>query len=447
MSIEEPGAPELLRFTISNLWRASHRCEEQALDSQEFKRLEDNCRTVYAPIDGSRLPQSASDSSSPNSLQTALRNFLQWNSAPWHKGECPNADETAQRLHGAFLSSQINRTFFVPLDRLLLLDKSLRPCQRIKNVRFGSNEVALLTHAELSQRIPQDGLKRFGDRYKFPIDNLDDRYWIIVKVRENAGAIWERHLFRFMYEPTGEYGKIPMFEPTYPMEVEKALFVLLLSFLRDSDNITQDPFLVPWIYSFTDDPFSKPNIAPDPSALSWSIVGDPGQEFQVPDQSNTIELTEGKRESLHQRWRKLQTILANKESASTNFHPLTLHFFIKAFADEGIDEIISTISCIEATLQLPNDRNPKKKKLMKRYKVLVKDNDCNRWLDRAYRLRNNYLHSVEDPGTKITLRDLGKTRLSLVNAVDAYINLASRRFDCNRESLLRSLSMKNPVEY
>ena len=245
MSIEEPGAPKWLRFTISNLWRAPHRCEEQALDSQGFKCLEDNCRTNYARIDGSRLPQSASGSSWPNSLQTALRNFLRWNSAPWHTGECPNADETAQRLHGAFLSSQINRTYFVPLDRLLLLDKSLRPCHGIKNVRFGTNEVALLRHAELSQRIPQDGLKRFGDLYKFPIDNLDDRYWLIVKVRENAGAIWERHLFRFMYEPNGEYGKIPMFEPTYPKEVEKALFVLLLSFLRKSDNITKDLFLVP----------------------------------------------------------------------------------------------------------------------------------------------------------------------------------------------------------
>ena len=438
MSIDELNAPKLLRSTILKLWRASHRREKQAFRSRALKRLEDNCRAIYTQLAGSRLYQSASDNSRLNFLQSALHNFLQWNGAPWYEGEYPNADETAQRLHTAFLSSQVSRTYFVPLDRLCLVDKSVQTRKRVRNLRFGSNEVALLTGAELSQRIPLDELKRFGHRYEFPIQRLDDRYWLIVTVRETAGALWERSWFRFMYVPMSEFSTIPMFKPTFPKEVEEAFFVLLLSLLRKSNNSTRDPFTVPWIYSLTDDLFSKPNPAPDPSALSWTIAGDPGEEFQVPNESESIDLTKEKRKRLHQRWHEFQTILANIESESTNFHPLTLHFFIKAFTDEGIDEIIAIISCIEATLQLPNEKQ--RKKLMKRYERLVNDKDCDQWLERAYTLRNNYLHSLEDPETKITLKDLSQTRLSLVKAVDAYVNLASQKSDCNRESLLRSLS-------
>jgi len=341
----------------------------------------------------------------------------------------------------AFLSAQVNRTYFVPLDRLFLLNKSAHPSPNVNNIHFGPNEVAFLTHTELSQRIPLDGLKRFGHRYIIATENLNDRYWLIVNVRENAGAIWERGSFRFMYEPIGEYRKMPMFKPTFPMDVENALFVLLLSLSTESRNLTQDPFLVPWIYSFTDDPFSNPEIAPDPSALSWTIVGDPDQEFhQVPDQSNTIELTEEKLECLCERWHKFQTVLANKAPESANFNPLTLHFFIKAFTNEGIDEIIAAISCIEATLQLPEEKGSRIPK--RRYKRLVNDKDCNLWIDRAYSLRNKYLHSAEEIEKKIDLKLLSKTRLMLVKGVDAYVNIASQRCDLNRKSLLHFLSNK-----
>ena len=128
------------------------------------------------------------------------------------------------RLHVAFLSSQVNRTYFVPLDRMYLLNKFAHHSPSVNNVRFGPNEVALLTGGDLSECIPQDGLKRFGNRHIIPMEKLEDRYWLIVKVQENAGAIWERGSFRFMYEPISEYGKIPMFKPTFPMDVEKSAF-------------------------------------------------------------------------------------------------------------------------------------------------------------------------------------------------------------------------------
>ena len=240
-----------------------------------------------------------------------------------------------------------------------------------------------------------------------------------------------------------DIGRVPVFRSTIPPKIEEALLVLLLSFVKRPDRITWAPFAIPWIYSFTDDPFAEPQRAPDPSALNWSIVGEPGEEFEVPDRSEVIAITDRKIDALQQRWHKLRTVLEKSDSERASFHPLTAHFFVKAFFDEGIDEIIANISCIEATLQLPGERT--RKNLMKRYHCLVNDEVSCQWLDSAYRLRNMYLHSLEDPKATISFGDLARARLSVVKAIDAYLDLASLYTDLNRTALLRSLNVKRAV--
>ena len=443
METEEPSAPKLLSSAINVLWRASHGTEKRAFRSKAFKELENSCRNVYSSIIGSRLPHEHSATSWPVDLQSALHNFLRWNGAPWYGGDFPNSDETTLQLHRAFLSSQVNRTYLVPLDRLCLVNKSAHPQKNVKNIHFGPNEIVLLTKSELSRRIPEDELRRFGYLYEFPTERLDDRYWLIVNVQENAGAIWKRTWRRFLYEPIGAFGKSPMFKSTFSNEIEEAIFTLLLSLKKEPNDITWNSFTVPWIYSFTDDPFAKPNPSPDTSELSWNIVGDPGEEFEVSDLSEIVKLTDDEIDGIGQRWCKLQTVLRKTDAESASFHPLTLHFFVKAFIEEGIDEIIASISCIEATLRLPNEWS--RKKSIKRYKQLVKDKDCHQWLESAYELRNNYLHSLGDPRAALTSADIARTRLSVVKAVDAYLNLASRYCDRNRKSLLDTLSNEHAV--
>ena len=443
MIIEEPSAPDPLSSAIMDLWRTSHETEGNAFRSRAFKRFESNCGTIYSSINGSRLPQESSTTAWPIDLKPALHNFFRWNGAPWYGGDFRHANEIALRLHRAFLSSQISRAYFVPLDRLSLRDRSARPHKNVTNIHFGPNEVVLLTKSELSRRIPEDGLRRFGYLYEFPTERLDDRYWLIVNVKEKAGSIWNRTWRRFLYEPIGASGKTPMFKPIFPNEIEEAIFVLLLNLKKEPKDMTWDSFTVPWIYSFTDDPFAKPNRAPDPSALSWDFVGDHGEGFKVSNKSEEFDLTEENVQGLRQRWDKLQAALAKTDDENANIHPLTLHFFIKAFTEEGIDEIIANISCIEATLRLPNEWS--RKKSMKRYEQLVKDKNCHQWLENAYELRNNYLHSLGDPRAAITSTDVARTRLSVLKAVDAYLNLASRYCDRNRKSLLDTLSKEQTI--
>ena len=56
-----------------------------------------------------------------------------------------------------------------------------------------------------------------------------------------------------------------------------------------------------------------------------------------------------------------------------------------------------------------------------------------------------YLHSIEDPKATISFGDLARARSSVVNAIDAYLDLASLYTDLNRTALLRSLNVKRAV--
>ena len=63
----------------------SHRRERQAFGSRAFYNLENNCRAIYAPIDGSRLPQSATDISWPKlpTARTPQLPPMEWRPLVW----------------------------------------------------------------------------------------------------------------------------------------------------------------------------------------------------------------------------------------------------------------------------------------------------------------------------------------------------------------------------
>ena len=152
--------------------------------------------------------------------------------------------------------------------------------------------------------------------------------------------------------------------------MENALFVLLLILLKNHREIPWHPFRVPWIFSVTDDLFSDPVAPPDASALSREIVGDQHHHFEVPDKSEIFEFGDRRREALQSRWDNLKTVLARADTNDANFHPLTRYFFVKALSEHGVDEIISNLSCLEATLQLKRDV------LKQRYARLVPNDEA-----------------------------------------------------------------------
>ena len=430
-------APEPISIAIENLWRLSAPSEEYICASREFRVLEDNCRSVYLNLDGSRLVQLPSVEVRPSVLTRALRNFFCWNGAPWFEGQAPSAEKTSANLHRAFLRQSVQRTYLVPLDCLCLEDCSFGDRREVTDVRFGANEIVRLQRGELVRRVPVQAFERFGAKYRFPTRELDGFYWLVTSRTEPAGTIYQRTGLSLLGTNLSEIGAVGLFHSTYPKPVENALFILLLIFLKDPGETPWQPFWVPWIFSFTDDLFSAPVSPPDASTLSRSIVGDPDHYSEVPDQSEIFTFGHRQQEALESRWNNLESVLTTTDTAHPNFHPLTKHFFVKAISEYGVDEIISNLSCLEATLQLKHDRS--RKVLKRRYTNLVGNNETCEWLDSAYRLRDSYLHSLGNPKEKVTWNNLAQTRWAITMAVDKYLDFASKRPDLSRSALLRLL--------
>jgi hypothetical protein len=338
--------------------------------------------------------------------------------------------------------SKVQRIYFAPLDQLGLVDTTKRPHEDLYRISFGNCEIVVLEDEHLVRRIPVLALRRFETRYWFESERLARFYYLVTRVKETAGPIWQRgcwaNLHQFLGKRLEEIGQITLYESVYPEPIEDALFTILLSFRKDPSVAPEKPFAIPWLYSFTNDPFSEPQRAPDPSPLSWRMVGDPDDEQELPDRSNSFSFGKAEIEdSLGERWERLQAVLNRSNDDGANLHPLTKHFFVKAFQEEGVDEIIALVSCVEATLMPPDERHTDK--LLKRYKRPVNNEIAYNRLKLAYCVRNKYLHSLGDRTDTTSWEELAKYRWAVAEAVDNYLALTEEKSGKDRGKLLRSL--------
>ena len=435
--------PEIISSVISELWRVPCTDENSVLSSGTFSKLENNCLSVYRSIQGSRLEQNPTANANPNELQTALRNFFRWNGAPWHGGNVCTASEAAQTLHQAFLSKRTNRFYLVPLDCFDLQSESSSSQNSMMNVGFGPNKIVCLNSIELGKLVRSQALLRFGSYYTFPAEELGEFYWLLVTCNEEAGPIWFRTWLHFWHNLSLDMpGTVPIFRPIFPTPIEDALFVMLLTFVNNLDDLPWQPFYVPWFYSFSDDSFADATRTPDSSALTRTIVGPPGEEFEVPDRSLTFSVNNSMKKSLRQRWCKLQACLRRVDSNKPNFHSLTKHFFVKGLVEDGIDQLISNVSCIEATLQLQTEKN--RSNLMKRFLYLTGDVEAYKWLEITYKLRNQYLHSLVKSKNTVSWEELAKARWGLTKAMKKFLDLTDQHSELDRGDLLQLLLSDEP---
>jgi hypothetical protein len=437
MPCEKSDLPPQILEAVKALWEASFKAEGQAFDSARFRMLARICSAIYPEIAGSRLPRSPTDDFDREQFNEALLRFFRWSGAPWHSARpCLSAECAAEQLHAAFLQPKVQRTFLVPLDRLELYDA--RTHKELRHVALRKCEIIIFENNNFAEYLPLTALKRFEPRHWFEPEKYAGFHYLVLSDDEQAGAIWERNMWGIWHKTLGAIGITKLYEPVFAEPVEDVLFLILLYLLKNPPDFSEKPFAVPWVYSFTDDPFSEPPRAPDPAALSWTIAGDEDHQYEVPDRSNFYSFTTTTIEAdLEERWKRLEATSNQPAAVAKNFHPLTKHFFMKAFQEEGVDEVVALISCIEATLMLPDEKYTDK--LLKRYKRLVNDETAYDWLKLAYKTRNTYLHSLGNQRDTINWVDLAKCRWAVAKAVDNYLTCSAERSGENREALLRSL--------
>ena len=259
----------------------------------------------------------------------------------------------AQTIADAIMASGGERVHLCPLDE----------ADTLPRMRFGPCEVRTFTEAEFAQVIQHDRLRRRFPNLRLDIGAFTRFDWLVVHEPVTFGATLADRpgFFRLLdFRMDRDFGAIQPFARKWPVLVEKAVFALLLLPWEDMvqhPDINWCGFHIPWVYSVPADLLEAPSRPLGPETLTWEpdFYFEPalGEEvetekpFRLPLNDDLepyfAALTED-------RW---QSLLRAQDSPV--FNPLVVHFLVRAFTAEGIDEFLGHITAIEAALGMPSD--------------------------------------------------------------------------------------------
>ncbi|UHH33030.1 hypothetical protein LUW10_14895 [Pseudomonas veronii] len=255
-------------------------------------------------------------------------------------------------LEAAFTQKTIRRRYLCPLDL----------AEQIPPMTFGNARVAVLTATELEVLFDRSRLARHYPNQDLNFDGFSQFHWLIVEEIVATGKdAGDRAVPAFSMMMSRDFGEIDPHKSRFPVAVEKAIFFLLLARWEEwamMPEVDWRGFRIPWIYQLDDDLFVAPSIPRGPDSLSWEPYiyqdqwGEP-EEIQRPVE---LKLTDAATEFLaglgDAHWQAFQTALD-----SELFETPVMHFLVRGFLSDGIDEFMAHLTTVEAALGLQDDHD------------------------------------------------------------------------------------------
>jgi len=256
----------------------------------------------------------------------------------------------AEMLMKAFSRSSVTRRHLCPLD----LADDLPP------MTFGNAHIARFSAAELDDLFEWPRLTRHFPTLTSDAKRLAEFQWLIVEEEVRVEAKPEARAFPFLEMDIGrDLGEIEPHRGRFPKSVEDALFFLLLAPWEEWSTLNEVDwrgFRVPWIYTLDDDLFVSPARPPSADTLSyepWTYQDDWGEEIEI-ERPIVLHLDGGATAGLQ--WIKDATWDEVQAARATSlFETPVVHFLVRAFLANGIDEFIAHLTVIEAALGLESD--------------------------------------------------------------------------------------------
>lgn len=256
----------------------------------------------------------------------------------------------AEMLVKAFSRKSITRRHLCPLD----LADDLPP------MIFGNSRIARLTAAELDVLFDRPRLMRHFPDLPLESKRLVEFQWLIVEEEVSVNVRPEARALPFMYEDMGrDLGEIEPHLGRFPTAVEDALFFILLVPWEEWSTLKEVDwrgFRVPWIYTLDDDLFVSPSRPPSADSLSfepWIYQDNWGEEIEL-ERPIMLPLDSGAAVGLQwitdAAWTEVQVA-----RATPLFETPVVHFLVRAFLANGIDEFIAHLTVIEAALGSESD--------------------------------------------------------------------------------------------
>lgn len=261
-----------------------------------------------------------------------------------------DAATAAYELDTAFKQVRTKLTHICPLDY----------AEDLPRLEFGPIRLGRFEEAELETIFDAARLERHYPARSLDTVRLSQFHWLIVTeevpVAANAG---QRAIPEFFEVMDRDGGAIDPHKGRYPRAVEMALFFLLLAPWERWSTLNEDDwrgFRVPWVYSLNHDLFVSPAPPPDADSLSWQPVIYTTEDGDYVETERPVEfaLTDAAQEGISQfceaQWNRFQDALQ-----SDLLQTPIMHFLVRAFLSDGIDEFMAHLTTIEAALGLQAD--------------------------------------------------------------------------------------------
>lgn len=341
--------PQLLQ-ALSELWIV--RKSQNGLWSEPvFKRLEKVCADLYE--------NGRHSFGSSFALNHALRSLGAPGTLPEVlEAEIGDVSEAAERLDQAFKQTSTRRTYICPLDL----------AEDVPSLTFGAVRLGRFSAADLETFFDARRLARCYPNQPLDSARLSQFHWLVIEenvpVTRSAGL---RAMPDFSTIMDRDFGEIDPHKGRFPQAVETVLFFLLLAPWEKWSTMNEVDwrgFRVPWIYCLDDDLFVSPPAPPSADTLSWephTYTDYWGESIEVerPIELRLIDSARGEMlEFSDERWTDFKSALD-----SELLQPPVMHFVVRAFLANGIDEFMAHLTAIEAALGLQTDHNPKARKL------------------------------------------------------------------------------------
>ncbi|WP_397453719.1 hypothetical protein [Pseudomonas sp. NA-150] len=308
-----------------------------------------------------------------------------------------NPTQAYMLLDAAFTRTTTRRRYICPLDL----------AEDIPTLSFGDAKVSRFNAAQLDELFDKPRLARYYPKLSFDSSRFSQFYWLVVE--ENvpvADSAEGRSIPSFSMMMNRDLGEIDPHKSRFPPAVENALFFLLLAPWEDWSTMTEVDwrgFRVPWIYQLDDDLFVAPSLPRSPDSLSWEpkFLHDEFGEVEETECPVELRLTDEANRLLLGRnqeyWSEFQSAFS-----TSLFDTPVIHFLVRAFLSNGIDEFIAHLTVVEAALGLQGD-----------YRRRERGNHVEKGPTERVALR--LAAALDDPGAATVYEDLFEHRSAFIH--------------------------------
>lgn len=394
-----PAHPEIIQ-AIKELWRLQWPGPDNLFSEPKFVHLRETCQSLY--------PKAGSAQTLDFALSTALRAFgLPCNLASRDTNLALPIELIAEHLDRAFRQVKSKQFHLCPLDC----------ADNLPALNFGPNSVRKLSQDELEMLVNLKRLKRINSSWIFDIKRFSEFHWLVVEESvQHAGEPNAREIRSIFdgFDLSRDLGEILPHKNQFPLSVERALFALLLVPWEDMTtyrDLDWRGFRIPWVYTVSEDIFTRPAPPPSPDTLSWEPKCYQDEYGNRVEEEGPVKLPLVRDIAQTLSWLD-DACWDNLCAARTSpiFATPIEHFFVRAFLNDDIDEFLAHVTVIEAALGMKKDftgkerpqfRDPKNQsnknsgptvRVANRLSNLLKRTEAADEFHQLFGLRSEFLH-------------------------------------------------------